>query len=67
MISLRLIDDKTLMSKIAMANEKMTVDDGLSSRPKTQKAKSGSNSSWLQLAMSYRMIGDECDSYLIYI
>jgi len=50
-----------------MANEKLTVDDGLSSRPKTQKAKNGSNSSWLQLAMSYRMIGDECDSYLIYI
>jgi len=49
-----------------MANEKLTVDDGLS-RPKTEKAKSGSNSSWLQLAMSYRMIGDECDSYLIYI
>jgi len=50
-----------------MASERLTVDDGLSSRPKTEKANSGSNSSWLQLAMSYRMIGDECDSYLIYI
>jgi len=50
-----------------MVNEQLTVDDGLSSRPKTEKAKSGSDSSQLQLAMSYRMIGDECDSYLIYI
>jgi len=49
-----------------MANEQVTIDDRLSSRPKTKKA-GGSSSTRLQLAMSYRMIADGVDSYLIYI